>query len=170
MTTLFRSIRLIALAAWVGSLVFFGFVAQVAFTSLPDTHQAGLIVRGSLIALHHLGLIAGLVYLACTLGLLVTQSDTHPVRAAELALVIAMLALTAYSQFSVIPRMDHDRLALAATTPGGVDTAPAANPARQHFDRLHKLSVKLEGAVLIEGLILLVLATIHGHDYRDRFA
>lgn len=170
MTTLFRSIRLIALAAWVGSLVFFGFVAQVAFTSLPDTHQAGLIVRGSLIALHHLGLIAGLVYLVFTLALLATQSDTHPVRAAELALVIAMLALTAYSQFSVIPHMEKDRVALAMTAPDGVDSAPPANPMRLDFDRLHSLSVKLEGAVLIEGLILLVLATMHGHDYRDRFA
>jgi hypothetical protein len=166
MTTLFRILRLIALASWVGSLVFFGFVAQVAFTALPDVHQAGIVVRGSLIALHHLGMGAGLVYLLCTLALLGTQGDTHPVRAAELALVIAMLVLTMYSQFSVLPKMEHDRLVLG----GEVATAPQNAPARQDFDRLHGLSVKLEGAVLIEGLLLLAMGAIYGHDYRDRFA
>jgi hypothetical protein len=166
MTTLFRVVRLIALASWVGALVFFGFVAQVAFSRLPDAHQAGLVVRGSLIALHHLGMGAGVVYLVCTLALLGTQSDTHPLRAAELALVIAMLGLTLYSQFSVLPRMERDRLALG----GDVATGPPNAPAHQDFDRLHGLSVKLEGAVLVEGLLLLAMGAIYGRDYFDRFA
>jgi hypothetical protein len=166
MTTVVRSIRLFALAIWVGGIIFFGFVAKVAFTSLPDAHEAGIVVRGSLISLHQLGLAAGLIYLLATLGLLATQRDTHPVRAAELALVIAMLALTAYSQFSIIPRMERDRLALG----GDVAKAPADAPEHKHFDRLHSLSVKFEGAVLIEGLLLLAMASIHGRDDFDRFA
>ncbi len=165
MTTFFRILRLIALATWVGSLIFFGFVAQVAFTTLPDTHQAGLIVRGSLIALHHLGLVAGLVYLFATVALLGTQGDTHPLRAAELALVVAMLGLTAYSQFSVLPKMERDRLALG----GDVAQAPPNAPAHRDFDRLHGLSVKLEGAVLIEGLLLLAMAAVHSRDDFDYF-
>jgi putative copper export protein len=165
MTTLLRTVRLIALAIWVGGLVFFGFVAQVAFSNLA-TPQAGMVVRGSLLALHRIGLVAGLVYLFATLGLLATQRDTHPIRAAELALVIAMLSLTTYSQFSVIPSMEADRLSLG----GDVAAAPKDAPAARHFDRLHNLSVKLEGAVLIEGLVLLALATIHGRDDFDRFA
>ncbi len=166
MTAVLRILRLIAAAAWFGSLIFFGFVASVAFAVLPDVHQAGLVVRGSLIALHHLGLIAGLVYFFITLALLATQGDTHPARAVELALVIAMLGLTAYSQFSILPRMESDRLTLG----GDVATAPPDAPAHRHFDRLHRLSVKVEGAVLIEGLLLLVLAPIHGRDDFDRFA
>ena len=90
----FRIVRLIALAIWVGGLVFFGFVAAVAFSTLPDAHSAGAVVRGSLIALHHIGLTAGIVYLLLTLALLATQRDSHPVRGAELVLVIAMLVLT----------------------------------------------------------------------------
>jgi hypothetical protein len=166
MTTVLRIVRLIALAIWVGGLVFFGFVANVAFTSLSDTHQAGIVVRGSLVALHHAGLVAGIVYLIVTLALLGTQGDSHPVRAAELAVVLAMLMLTAYSQFSIIPRMEKDRLAL-----GGEITPATANvPEHQHFDRLHKLSVKFEGAVLIGGLLLLGMSVIHGRDDFDRFA
>ena len=166
MTTLFRTLRLVALAVWVGGLVFFGFVAQVAFSVLPDAHQAALVVRGSLIALHRLGMGAGVLYLVFTLALLAAPRDTHTIRAAELALVIAMLALTAYSEFSVLPRMERDRLSLG----GDVAKAPADAPARRHFERLHGLSVKMEGAVLVEGLLLLAMAPVHGRDDFDRFA
>jgi len=166
MTTLLRGIRLLALAVWVGALAFFGFVAYIAFQTLPDPHQAGEVVRASLLMLHRIGLAAGAVYLVVTLALLATQRDSHPVRAAELALVVAMLALTAYSQFSVIPQMEADRLALG----GDVDKAPSADPRREHFERLHQLSVKLEGAILIEGVLLLLMAPVHGRDDYDRFA
>ena len=143
MTIVFRIVRLIALAIWVGGLVFFGFVAAVAFKVLPNVHEAGLVVRGSLIALHHIGLVAGLVYLLVTLALLTTQGDSHPVRAAELLLVLVMLVLTGYSEFSVIPRMEADRVALG----GDVSIAPADSPQLQHFDRLHKVSVDRKSVV-----------------------
>ena len=113
MTPVFR-IRSLSLAAWTGGLLFFGFVAQVAFARL-DPHAAGEVVRGSLIALHHIGLIAGAVYFIFTLALLATQRDTHPARALELVLIVAMLGLTAYSQFSVLPRMERDRWRWTAT-------------------------------------------------------
>lgn len=166
MTTAFRIVRLYALAAWVGSLFFFGFVASIAFSTMPDAHLAGIIVRNALAALHHIGLAGGLIYLFFTLALLGTQRDSHPVRAAELVLVILMLLLTAYSQFSVMPRMERDRISLG----GDVAQTSPDTPARRHFDRLHRISVRVEGAVLIEGLLLLGMAAIHGRDDDfDRF-
>ncbi len=164
MTAAFRILRSIALSAWTGALFFFGFVAQVAFTHL-STHDAGEVVRGSLSALHHIGLVAGAVYFFFTLLLLGTQRDTHPARAIELVLVVAMMSLTAYIQLSIMPRMERDRLALH----GDMSPATASDPAHRHFDRLHNLSVKLEGAVLIEGVLLLCLAPIHGRDEVYRF-
>ncbi|MGI4831059.1 MAG: DUF4149 domain-containing protein [Janthinobacterium lividum] len=167
MRTTFRILRLIALAVWVGGIVFFvAAVAPVAFKTMPDLHQAGIIVRGTLLALHRMGLIAGCVYLFFTLALLATQHDSHPARAAEMVLVVAMMALTLYLQQSVMPHMETDRLTLG----GDVDTAPATSPARLHFDRLHRLSVKVEAAVLFEGLLLLCLAPIHSSEPVDRFA
>jgi putative copper export protein len=166
MTTILRILRLIALATWVGGLIFFGFAAKASFTALSDPHQAGAVVRLALISLHHLGLFAGAIYFIITLALLATQGDTHPARAAELALVIAMLGLTGYSQYSVMPRMEADR----ATVPNGdIASTPHELPAHQHFDRLHQLSVRVEGAILIEGILLLILAPIHGRDELDRF-
>lgn len=167
MTLTFRVLRLIALAIWVGGIAFFAFaVAPVAFKTMPDAHQAGLIVRGTLLVLHRIGLGAGAVYLFFTLALLASQYDSHPARAAEIVLVVSMLALTLYLQQSILPRMETDRLTLG----GEVDSAPPETPARAHFDRLHRLSEKLEGTILFEGLILLCLAPVHGRDHIDRFA
>lgn len=166
MTLALRILRLLALTAWVGGLFFFAFVAYIAFQNLPDTHQAGLIVRGSLLMIHRIGFIAGGLYLAATLVMLGAQRDSHPVRAIEMALVIAMLALTAYSQFSILPHMENDRIALG----GNVDQAPADAPARVDFNRLHQLSVRIESVILIEGILLLALAPIHGHDDLRRFS
>lgn len=159
MTLTLRSLRLIALALWVGGIVFFLAVANVAFKTMPDVHLAGMIVRGSLLALHRIGLGAGSVYLFCTLALLATQ-DSHPARAVELVLVVSMLALTLFLQQSVIPHMETDRLTLG----GDVQTVSADNPVRAHFDRLHSVSTRLEGMVLLEGLILLCLAPLHGRE------
>jgi putative copper export protein len=165
MTTVFRIVRLIALAIWVGGLVFFGFVANVAFKTLPDPHSAGAVVRGSLIALHQIGMAAGIIYLVVTLALLAAQRDSHPVRAGELLLVVIMLVLTGYSAFSILPRMEADR----ASVGGDVAKADPDAPAVMHFNRLHKVSVKVEGAVLICGLMLLGLAPIHGRDDFNHF-
>ena len=165
MTTFLRILRLFALVAWVGGLIFFvAAVTRVAFETMPDTHQAGIIVRGTLIALHHIGFIAGFVYLVATLTLIATQRDSHLARALEVLIIIVMLTVTGYSHFSVLPRMEADRLSLG----GNVDATPADLPAHRHFDRLHGLSVKLEGTVVIGGLLLVCLATLPRRDDMDR--
>lgn len=160
MATLFRALRLYALTAWVGGLIFFVVVAGIAFKVLPDPHTAGMVVRNSLIAIHRIGFAAAILYILATLALLATQRDSHPVRAVELALALVMLGLTIYSQMSILPRMETDRLTLG----GDVDKAPPDAPARKHFEHLHSFSVKIESAVLIEGLVLIALAPIYGID------
>jgi hypothetical protein len=165
MTTFFRILRLLSLVAWVGGLIFFvAGVTRVAFSATPDKHLAGLIVRGTLLVLHHIGFLAGAVYLVSTLTLIATQRDSHLVRALEVLVVLVMLAITGYSHFSVLPRMESDRRALG----GAVDPTTADAPAHVSFDRLHGLSVKLEGAVLIGGLLLVCLVPLPRRDDLDR--
>jgi hypothetical protein len=59
-----------------------------------------------------------------------------------------MLLVTAYSQFRILPAMELDR-ALAG---GDVETASLENAGRVDFERLHTLSERLEGLVLLCGL------------------
>ena len=165
MTTFFRILRLLSLVTWIGGLIFFvTAVTRAAFATMPDAHLAGLIVRGTLVALHHIGFVAGAVYLVSTLTLIATQRDSHIFRALEVLIVFVMLILTSYSHFSVLPRMEADRLSLGGT----VDAQTADVPAHKHFDRLHSVSEKVEGAILIGGLLLIFLAPLPRRDDLDR--
>jgi len=152
-----RALRLLAMVAWVGGLAFFAFVvAPVAFHRLASAHQAGLVVGGTLEILHRIGLIGGVVFYIAT-GILWLRAEV-PARvgfAIEMALTGVMLAVTAYSQFRILPAMDRDRVQAG----GVIETADIANPARVDFGRLHVLSERLEGLVLLCGIgVVLVLA------------
>jgi hypothetical protein len=63
-----------------------------------------------------------------------------------------MLALTVISQFGIIPRMDVLRASL-----GDVNAAPVDNPERVQFDALHVWSTRVEGTVLLVGLVVVYL-------------
>ena len=150
MQTFLRALRLYAMVAWVGGLLFFAFVvAPVAFGSLPSTHEAGIVVGGTLRVLHWIGLIGGGVFCLAT-GWLWLWAEV-PARigfARQLVLTALMLVVTAYSQFRILPAMEVDR-ALAG---GEVETASRDNTGRVDFERLHTLSERLEGFVLLCGL------------------
>lgn len=150
MQTVLRALRLFAMVAWVGGLIFFAFVvAPVAFHSLLSTHEAGIVVGGTLRVLHWIGLIGGAVfYVATSILWLRAEVSARVGFAIQLTLTGIMLAATAYSQFRILPAMDRDR-DLAG---GVVETAPAENAGRVDFERLHVLSERLEGAVLLCGL------------------
>ena len=165
MTTFFRILRLLSLVSWVGGLIFFVVaVTRVAFATMPNAHMAGMIVRGTLLVLHRIGMIAGIIYLVSTLTLIATQRDSHLVRALEILVVGLMLIITGYSHYSVLPRMEIDRLNLG----GNIESSPPDTPSRRHFDRLHGLSVKLEGTILLGGLLLVCLAPLPRRDDLDR--
>lgn len=150
MQTVLRALRLLAMVLWVGGLCFFAFVvAPVAFHSLASTHDAGLVVGGTLRELHWIGLVGGLIFYLAT-GVLWLRAEV-PARvgfAIQLALTGVMLAVTACSQFKILPAMEVDRVVAG----GNVDAAGATNAGRVHFERLHVLSERLEGLVLLCGL------------------
>ena len=161
MRTLLRSLILLALAIWVGGLLFFGaVVAPIAFGTLmpmfPDPAVgigvAGAMVRNSLLHLHAIGLVCGIALLVLCIAERVTRATRRSI-APQLVLIAAMVGLTAYSQYSVIPRMESLRIQAGAAM---ADPA-SANPARLDFNRLHNLSTSLEGIVLLSGLGLIVL-------------
>lgn len=138
------------MVAWVGGLIFFAFVvAPVAFHSLTSAHEAGVVVGGTLRALHWIGLVGGGVfYMATSLLWLKAEVPARVSFAIQLTLTGIMLIVTAYSQFRILPAMERDRV-LAG---GAVQTAPVENEGRADFERLHVISERLEGLVLFCGL------------------
>jgi hypothetical protein len=145
-----RFLMLLALAVWLGSLIFFPVVAQISFSVLPSAQLAGLVVRDSLRQLHWMGFISGVLFIAASLAY--SRMMTGMVRAFRFShfLVILMLALTAISQFEIIPRMDAIR-----GVAGEIASIPADSPLRAQFNSLHVWSTRIEETVLVLGLIVL---------------
>lgn len=144
---------LLSLICWIGGLIFFAFVvAPTAFSVLPTSHLAGNVVGRSLGKLHWIGLISGIVFLVSSLLYNRFTNGTAHVFAARHVLLCLMLALTLISQFGIIPRMDVLRASL-----GDVRAAAIDNPERIQFDALHVWSTRVEGAVLLLGLVLVYL-------------
>ena len=154
MKTLIRTLLLLALIVWLGGEIFFPVVAAVTFTQLaPDTHAAGQIVGGLLRILHGMGLVCGVVLLALLAlapawGIFKSRNALAP-----MAGVLLMLALTAYSQFGIIPAMERDRAAAG----GVIDAVPVTNAARVDFNKLHNRSTSVEGAVVLLGIAVVAL-------------
>lgn len=149
MTTL-RFMLLLCLTIWIGALIFFPVVAQTSFSVLPSAHLAGLVVRNTLIDLHWMGLVTGIVFLVCSMIDNRVTVGQWRIFALSHILVTVMLALTAISQFFVIPRMDVLRI-----TAGEISVLPASNPIRVEFDSLHAWSTRIEMTVLTLGLLAL---------------
>lgn len=152
MRTAIRAIILLLIVLWLGGVLFFPVVAASAFGSLSDTHAAGTIVAKCLRILHYEGLFSG----ALIVLLLLTAQFIKAVprsAAAPVVMTLIMLALTAFSQFSIIPRMESYRIAAG----GAIDAVPPNNPNRMAFNKLHGTSVHVEGGALLAGIVLVVL-------------
>ncbi|SRR6266699_2836191 len=145
-----RFLMLLALSVWLGGLIFFPVVAQTAFSALPSTQLAGLVVRSSLLKLHWIAFASGFVFLASSLFYNRTMHGSPRTLELRHIFVVTMLALTAISQFKIIPRMDT--LRASATE---IASLTGDNPTRLQFDSLHAWSTRIEQTVLVLGLIVL---------------
>jgi len=148
-----RFLMLLSLVVWIGGLIFFAFVlAPTAFQVLADTHLAGNVVGRALGKLHWMAIFASVIFLICSLVYSHTlDGSAHPL-AMRNVLIVLMLALTLFSQFWIIPRMDVLRAQV-----GDFAKVTLDNPARVQFDALHVWSTRVEGAVLLLGLVAVYL-------------
>ncbi|MGA7300495.1 MAG: DUF4149 domain-containing protein, partial [Candidatus Sulfotelmatobacter sp.] len=119
---------------------------------LPNTHLAGNVVGRALGKLHWIGLISGVVFLITSLLYSRFTDGTVHLFATRHVLLCLMLALTLISQFGIMPRMDVLRASL-----GEISSVPIDNPDRIQFDTLHVWSTRVEGAVLLLGLVVVYL-------------
>ena len=150
-----RFLMLLSLVIWIGGITFFAFIlAPAAFTVLPSFHIAGTIVGATLVRLHWMGIICGIIFLACSFFVEWANSGKLRLFAIGNVLFYLMLALTSISQFVIIPKMETLR-----ASAGNIEALVLTNPVRVHFDRLHTFSVRLESFVLILGFAAIYLTS-----------
>ena len=138
---------LLALACWLGGMIFFSiFTAPVVFTVLP-TSEAGKVVSGIFPRYYILGYVAGII------GVILASYFTvvRPARLwwglAALGLAVA-LVLTFYAGGVVRPKVNAIRAVNEEANP---------DPARKaEFQRLHRLSVTINGTVMVLNLLALL--------------
>jgi Domain of unknown function (DUF4149) len=146
--SILRFLMFLSLIVWVGGIIFLSFVeAPTAFSQLPSRHMAGTVVGHSLGILHWMGLFSGIVFLGSSLLLSSLTTGSAKPFALRHILVLAMLLLTAFSQFGISPKMAALRAGFV-----DIDTVPPTDPGRMQFDALHVWSVRLEVAVLVLGI------------------
>ena len=144
---------LLTLVVWVGGIIFFAFVlAPTVFTVLPTTELAGNVVSRSLTVLHWMGIVSAVVFLICSLLYNRTRFARLKPFALINVLIFLMLVLTLISQFGISPRMHTLRAELHAADHPGVTEA-----SNREFNRLHQWSTRLEGGVLVMGVLTVVL-------------
>lgn len=150
MSSLLRAIEFLSLSLWLGSDVFLSFVvAPGAFRILSSRDQAGAMVGYALGAMHIGGVICGLVLVLARMAR--TKTLASLLTPAALC-VLAMIALTAISQFTVSPRMAALRAQM-----GSIQATAADSPLLLEFERLHRISVSLESGVLLAGIAAMYL-------------
>jgi len=140
---------LIGLTVWLGGMLFFSVVvAPLLFRTLPVA-QAGMAVGAIFPWYYTVGYVCeGLVVATSVVLAVVTRGSRRWVGVAVVA--AATLGATLYAGLAIQPRA-------AALRPGlhAPDVSPAV---RMEFDRLHRSAVQLNGAVLLGGLGISVLA------------
>ena len=140
-------IYLLAIVCWLGGMVFFALLtAPVVFTTLPIT-EAGKVMATLFPRYYLLGYIAGAV--ACLLAIYFTAARGPRLwwGFVAVALIVA-LGLTLYAGTIIRPQVDAIRT---------VNEQPNPDPARKaEFDRLHRLSVTLNGVVIVLNIVALL--------------
>ena len=152
--SILRYLMLLSLVLWIGGGIFFALVlAPTAFQVLPNPHLAGNVVARALEKLHWIAIISGIVFLISSLAHSRLMNGTAHVFAMRNLLVCVMLVLTLVSQLGIIPRMNTLRASL-----GDFAAVPLNNPQRVQFEALHVWSTRLEGGVLLLGLVVVYMA------------
>ncbi len=145
--TLTLFIYLLSMVCWLGGMVFFSlFTAPVIFRVLARA-DAGKVVGGIFPRYYLLGYIAGAIALVLAIYFSLMRSGRLWWMLSALALAIAF-GLTIYAGAVVRPRIDAIRIVAEEQNP---------DPTRQaEFDRLHRLSVSLNGGVMVLNLLALL--------------
>jgi len=142
----------LALAIWLGGMIFMTFVVAPALFRRLGPEDGGRATRAIFPGYYRLGATCGGVLVASlALGALLAP-EPHARRGLEAILASAMLALTLYSWRVLSPRVELARLKTHRKDP----TDPS-NLERRYFRRLHARSMRINGAVLLLGLITLML-------------
>ncbi|HVN91587.1 MAG TPA: DUF4149 domain-containing protein [Candidatus Binataceae bacterium] len=145
MATLF--IYLLSLVVWLGGMIFFSAFTAPAVFSVLSTADAGKVVGTIFPRYYILGYVAGVISTILGFYFAFGRGPRLWWSFAGIALAIG-LGLTFYAGTALRPRINAIR---------SVNTDPNPDPAmKAEFDKLHRLSVMLNGGAIVLNLLALL--------------
>jgi hypothetical protein len=139
----FDSVYLVALTAWVGSILFFSFGESPIIFRVLGEQNGGKYVRALFPRYYLWGAISGAIALpAYVAGPLCFQEFRGPVVGVQAMVILAGILTMLYGGNSLTPAINQAR-----------DAGPSG---RERFKRLHRRAVTLNAIVLVLGLGLLI--------------
>lgn len=149
MTQTVKWVYLLVLAVWIGSIVFFSFVvAPTVFKTLAP-HEAGQLIRKIFPKYYVIGILCAAAGFVCVAILLADGVMGRIPAILSLLLLAAMGGTDLWLRQAVFPQMNQMRDRIVAS---GEQADPVIET---EWKALHRLSVQLNGAVLLAALALL---------------
>lgn len=145
---------LVTLAVWIGSIVFFSFaVAPTVFKTLKPEDAAALI-RKIFSKYYLIGIACAAISIVCVGLLLADRAFGRWPAILSLLLLAGMGATDFWLRQAVMPHMNdlRDRRTVVASSGGEPDAV-----LEQEWKALHRLSVRMNVAVLLSALVLVFL-------------
>jgi uncharacterized membrane protein len=140
-------IYLLCLVIWLGGMLFFTIITAPAVFEMLATADAGKVVGAIFPRYYLMGYVAGTVSVILAIYFALQHGPALWWSLAALALAIA-LGTTLYAGAAIRPRINAIR---------SVTTEANPDPARKaEFDQLHRLSVALNGGVMVLNLLALL--------------
>jgi uncharacterized membrane protein len=149
---LLRVLEVVALAVWVGSIVFFSFVVAPSLAGALPQEMFGRAVAVVFPRYYMTGGICAAVTLLSGAAHWLTVRPRGCAPVLRLLLIAAMAATTAWAGLVVLPEARAARERMYAAAAG-----PDQEQAKQAFDAIHRRSVMFNGGTLLMGLASLAL-------------
>lgn len=154
MTHAIKWVYLVTLAVWVGSIVFFSFAVAPTVFKVLKPEDAAKLQRAVFPKYYLVGMVCAAVGIVCVGILLVDRAFGKWPGILSLLLLAAMGATDLWLRQAVVPQMNDLRERRVVIIESGQQPEPALE---SEWKSLHRLSVQLNGAVLLCGLALLFL-------------
>jgi hypothetical protein len=153
MTQAIKWVYLVALATWVGSIIFFSFVIAPTIFKVLKPEDAAKLQRALFPKYYLVGIICTGLSFVCVAVLLADRAFGKWPGILSLLLLAATCGTDLWLRQTVVPHMAEIREKRAAAQSAGTEDAVVD----AEWKSLHRLSVQLNVAVLLCGFVLVFL-------------
>ena len=151
MLIVFKFLYLLSIVVWIGSIIFFSFLAAPSIFKVLPRETAGEVVGDIFPKYWMVGYAASLLALST---LLIDAMLNHTSPFVEIAILVAMSLLGFYAGLVIGPKARDIKAEIKKEDGGEVE------PLRRAFKRVHAVSAALNMLVLVLGLTLIYFTAL----------